>query len=24
MYGFCEKGAKCPDYHPKIFVAEDF
>jgi cleavage and polyadenylation specificity factor subunit 4 len=24
MYGFCEKGAKCPDYHPKIFVEEDF
>lgn len=24
MYGYCEKGSKCPDHHPKIFVEEDF
>lgn len=24
MYGFCEKGNKCADHHPKIFVDEDF
>ena len=24
MYGYCEKGAKCADYHPKIFVEDDF
>ena len=20
MNGYCEKGGKCPDHHPKIFV----
>lgn len=24
MYGFCEKGGKCSDYHPKIFDEKDF
>jgi hypothetical protein len=24
MYGYCEKGSKCSDHHPKIFIDEDF
>ena len=24
MYGFCEKGSRCPDHHPKVFIEEDF
>lgn len=24
MYGYCEKGSKCPDHHPKVFVDKDF
>lgn len=24
MYGYCEKGGRCADHHPKIFVEEDF
>ena len=24
MYGFCERGGKCQDCHPKIFDERDF